>query len=113
MAADGGAQNTILRPPHLRRNPTMTPFTRSRSLAAVATAALLLAVSPAHAQTTPPAAAPAAAPAPAPPPAWTQGRGKEQESSPLHPHLPQLTGTPAKDIPIQYAKLPPGFKIEI
>jgi len=91
----------------------MTPFTRGRTLAAVATAALLLAVAPAHAQTTPPAAAPAAAPAPTPPPAWTQGRSKEQESSPLHPHLPQLTGTPAKDIPIQNAKLPPGFKIEI
>jgi glucose/arabinose dehydrogenase len=91
----------------------MTPFTRGRTLAAVATAALLFAVSPAHAQTTPPTAAPAAAPAPAPPPAWTQGRSKEQESSPLHPHLPQLTGTPAKDIPIQNAKLPPGFKIEI
>jgi glucose/arabinose dehydrogenase len=91
----------------------MTPFTRGRAFATVATAALLLAVSPAHAQTTPPAAAPAAAPAPAAPPAWTQGRSKEQESSPLHPHLPQLTGTPAKDIPIQNAKLPPGFKIEI
>ena len=82
-----------------------------RVLATVATAALLLAVFPAHAQQSPPVAAPAAAPAA--PPAWTQGRNKEQESSPLHPHLPQLTGTPAKDIPIQNVKLPPGFKIEI
>jgi glucose/arabinose dehydrogenase len=94
----------------------MTPFIRGRALATVAVAALLFAISPVQAQTTPPAAAPAAAPAPAAPaapPAWTQGRSKDQENSPLHPHLPALTGTPAKDIPIQNAKLPPGFKIEI
>jgi glucose/arabinose dehydrogenase len=89
----------------------MTPFIPGRVLATLVTAALLLAVSPARAQQSPPVAAPAAAPAA--PPAWTQGRNKEQESSPLHPHLPQLTGTPAKDIPIQNVKLPPGFKIEI
>lgn len=94
----------------------MTVIFRGKWFASAATAALLLAAAPSHAQqTTPPPAAPAAAPAPAPaaPPAWTQGRSKEQESSPLHPHLPALTGTPAKDIPVGNVKLPPGFKIEI
>jgi len=51
--------------------------------------------------------------APAPPPAWQQGRPPELQDSPLHPHVPEITGTPAKDIPIGNAKLPPGFKIEI
>jgi glucose/arabinose dehydrogenase len=51
--------------------------------------------------------------APAAPPAWTQGRPPEAANSPLHPHVPTLIGTPAKDIPIGNVKLPPGFKIEI
>ncbi|HYM01546.1 MAG TPA: PQQ-dependent sugar dehydrogenase [Stellaceae bacterium] len=57
--------------------------------------------------------APQAAPAPAAPPAWQQGRSAEQAESPLHPHVPPLIAAPAKDIPIQNIKLPPGFKIEI
>jgi hypothetical protein len=64
-------------------------------------------IPPAMAQATPPAAVPAA------PPPWTQGRPPEFANSPLHPHIPSLIGTPAKDIPIGNAKLPPGFKIEI
>src|SRR5579863_7337129 len=60
--------------------------------------------------------APQAAPAPATPaapPAWQQGRSAEQAESPLHPHVPPLIAAPAKDIPIQNIKLPPGFKIEV
>ena len=64
-------------------------------------------IPPAMAQATPPAAVPAA------PPPWTQGRPPEFANSPLHPHIPSLIGTPAKDIPIGNVKLPPGFKIEI
>jgi glucose/arabinose dehydrogenase len=59
------------------------------------------------------ASPPAAAPPPAAPPAWQQGRPTDLADSPLHPHVPEITGTPAKDIPVANAKLPPGFKLEI
>ena len=55
----------------------------------------------------PPATAPGA------PPPWKQGMTVEQKDSPLHPNLPNMLGTPAKDIPLINAKLPPGFKIEL
>jgi glucose/arabinose dehydrogenase len=61
----------------------------------------------AMAQAAPPAAAPAG------PPAWKQGQPPALANSPLHPHIPSLIGTPAKDIPIDKITLPPGFKIEI
>jgi glucose/arabinose dehydrogenase len=67
----------------------------------------VVAASPELAQAAP------AAPAPAAPPSWQQGRNKDQEGSTLAPHVPSLLGTPAKEIPIDKAKLPPGFKIEI
>ncbi|MGO8919568.1 MAG: PQQ-dependent sugar dehydrogenase [Stellaceae bacterium] len=97
----------------------MTSRPWGASLAALA--ALALAVAPAAsaapqaaapelAQAAPPASPPAAAPAPPP---WQQGRPADLAESPLHPHLPALIGTPAKDIPLQNATLPPGFKIEI
>jgi len=54
-----------------------------------------------------------AAPAPAATASWQQGRGKEQDNSTLAPHVPSLLGTPAKEIPLDKAKLPPGFKIEL
>ena len=37
----------------------------------------------------------------------------EQKNSPLHPNVPNLLGTPSKDIPLHKAKLPQGFKIEL
>ncbi len=52
-------------------------------------------------------------PLPNPPPAWQQGRRPEQASSTLAPHAPSLTAKPAKDIPLDKVKLPPGFKIEL
>jgi glucose/arabinose dehydrogenase len=61
-------------------------------------------ISSALAQANPPAATP---------PPWTQGRPPEAASSPLHPHVPTLIGTPAKDIPVDKLKLPPGFKVDI
>ena len=59
----------------------------------------------------PPAATASAAPAPAP--SWQQGRSAEQQSSPLHPFAPILTGRPAKDLAIDKLKVPPGFKVEV
>jgi glucose/arabinose dehydrogenase len=97
-----------------------------RCLLAPALACASLAAHVALAQTAPAAApaAPAAAPAPAapaaaapapaaPPPAWQQGRSTEQLSSPLHPFAPHFTGRPAKDLPIDKLKVPPGFKVEV
>jgi glucose/arabinose dehydrogenase len=58
-----------------------------------------------------PAAAKAAAPAA--PPSWQQGRSAEQEKSTLHPFLPNMTGRPAKDLPVDKLKVPAGFKVEV
>ncbi|HXY99555.1 MAG TPA: PQQ-dependent sugar dehydrogenase [Stellaceae bacterium] len=80
------------------------------SLATLAALVLVPGLAASQTQAPPPATPPAAAPAPPP---WQQGRPADLAQSPLHPHLPALIGTPAKDIPLQNAKLPPGFKIEI
>ncbi len=48
-----------------------------------------------------------------PPPAWQQGRPPELATSPLAPHATPPTPKPAKDIPVDKAKLPPGFKLEV
>jgi glucose/arabinose dehydrogenase len=48
-----------------------------------------------------------------PPPPWTQGRSPEQATSSLAPHPQPPAPKPAKDIPIDKIKLPPGFKIEV
>src|SRR4051794_36463242 len=53
-----------------------------------------------------PELAQAAPAAPAAPPSWQQGRSKDQDGSTLAPHVPALLGTPAKEIPIDKAKLP-------
>ena len=74
-----------------------------------ATAALLL-LGSAWAQTPPPAAQPAAA---APPPSWQQGRSAEQDKSSLHPFAIHVTGRPAKELPIDKLRVPPGFKVEV
>jgi glucose/arabinose dehydrogenase len=58
-------------------------------------------------------AAPAAAAAPAPQPAWKQGMPASMASSTLAPLAGKLTVTPADQIPLDRAKLPPGFKAEI
>ena len=60
-----------------------------------------------------PAPAPAPAPAAAPPPAWAQGRPDSLASSPLAPHAPVLTVTPADKIPVDKIKVPDGFKVEL
>jgi glucose/arabinose dehydrogenase len=60
------------------------------------------------------AAAQAQAPAaPAAPPSWQQGRSGEQEKSPLHPFAIEVTGKPAKQLPIDKLKVPAGFKVEV
>src|SRR2546427_7355167 len=48
-----------------------------------------------------------------PPPAWQQGRPPEMSSSPLAPVAAPPTPTPAKDIPVNKLKLPPGFSITV
>jgi hypothetical protein len=50
------------------------------------------------------------APAAAPPP-WQQGRAAEQTSSTLHPFVPQMTGRPASELPLEKLKVPTGFKV--
>ena len=57
--------------------------------------------------------APAPAAAPAAPPSWKQGMTPEQEKSTLHPFAPQMTGRPAKDLPVDKLKVPAGFKVEV
>jgi glucose/arabinose dehydrogenase len=47
------------------------------------------------------------------PPPWQQGRPPELANSPLAPHPQPPAPTPAKDIPIDRVKLPPGFKISV
>jgi glucose/arabinose dehydrogenase len=54
-----------------------------------------------------------AAPAAAPAPAWKQGMAAGQETSPLHPFAPHLTGRPASELPVNKLRVPPGFKIEV
>ncbi len=75
----------------------------------------------AQAPAQPPAAAPAVqaptlgehVPQAAGQPSWMEGMTPEQKNSPLHPNVANMLGHPAKDIPIQNFKLPPGFKIEL
>jgi glucose/arabinose dehydrogenase len=59
-----------------------------------------------------PAALAQQAPAAAPPP-WQQGRAPEQASSTLHPFVPQMTGRPASELPLEKLKVPAGFKVEV
>ncbi|HVI22222.1 MAG TPA: PQQ-dependent sugar dehydrogenase [Myxococcales bacterium] len=47
------------------------------------------------------------------PPSWAQGRPADLASSTLAPHVPMLTATAAKDIPLDRVKLPPGFEIAL
>jgi glucose/arabinose dehydrogenase len=47
------------------------------------------------------------------PPSWKQGQPAELVNSPLAPIAQPPAPTPAKDIPIDAVKLPPGFKISI
>jgi glucose/arabinose dehydrogenase len=56
---------------------------------------------------------PGTAAAPAAPPSWQQGRNPEQESSPLHPFAPHMTGREAKELPVDKLKVPAGFKVEV
>jgi glucose/arabinose dehydrogenase len=46
-------------------------------------------------------------------PAWQQGRPAEAANSPLAPVAAPPTPTPAKDIPVNKLKLPPGFSISV
>ena len=46
-------------------------------------------------------------------PAWKQGQPPEMTTSPLAPIPSPPTPTPAKDIPIDKVKLPPGFSISV
>ena len=56
---------------------------------------------------------PALAQQPAAPPSWAQGRSPEQAASPLAPHSPRLTATPAERIPVDSIRLPEGFRAEL
>src|SRR4051812_31942507 len=56
---------------------------------------------------------PGTAAAPAAPPSWQQGRNPEQDSSPLHPFAPHMTGRSAKELPLDKLKVPAGFKVEV
>jgi glucose/arabinose dehydrogenase len=47
------------------------------------------------------------------PPPWKQGQPAEMANSPLAPHAQPPAPKPAKDIPIDKVKLPPGFKVSI
>jgi glucose/arabinose dehydrogenase len=46
-------------------------------------------------------------------PAWQQGRPPDQATSPLAPIAAPPSPTPAKDIPVNKLKLPPGFSISV
>lgn len=61
----------------------------------------------------PPGAQAAPAAPPAPPPSWQQGRSAEQDSSPLHPFAPILTGRAAAELAVTSLKVPRGFKVEV
>lgn len=77
-------------------------MTRTRRFAVAATFAAML-----------PGAGLAQAPAAAPPPAWAQGRTPEMAASPLAPHAPKMTVTPADQLPIAALRVPAGFKVEV
>lgn len=47
------------------------------------------------------------------PPAWAQGRPADQASSPLQPHPPRMTATPADRIPVSSIRVPDGFQVEL
>jgi glucose/arabinose dehydrogenase len=49
----------------------------------------------------------------APAPAWAQGRPDSMASSPLAPHAPKLTVTPADQVPVSALRVPQGFKVEL
>jgi glucose/arabinose dehydrogenase len=49
----------------------------------------------------------------APPPAWKQGMAAGQETSPLHPFAPHLTGRPSSELPVAKLRVPEGFKVEV
>lgn len=50
---------------------------------------------------------------PAGTPIWKQGMADMGAASPLAPHAPKLTVTPAGDVPVGKIKAPPGFKVEL
>lgn len=47
------------------------------------------------------------------PPAWAQGRPPEMADSPLAPHAPKMTVTPAAEIPLDRLRAPKGFRVEL
>src|SRR6266852_9041056 len=47
------------------------------------------------------------------PPSWQQGKPPAAAESTLHPFPPNLTGRPAKDLPVNKLKVPAGFKVEV
>jgi glucose/arabinose dehydrogenase len=47
------------------------------------------------------------------PPSWQQGKPPAAAESTLHPFPPNLTGRPAKDLPVDKLKVPAGFKVEV
>jgi glucose/arabinose dehydrogenase len=49
----------------------------------------------------------------APPPGWQQGRPDSMNASPLAPHAPKLTATPADQVPTTSLRVPAGFKVEL
>jgi len=51
--------------------------------------------------------------APPAPPAWQQGRPDSMAASPLAPHAPKMTMTPADRLPVDALKVPEGFKVEL
>jgi len=58
-------------------------------------------------------ALPGIAAAQQPPPAWAQGRPAEMTNSPLAPHAPRLTVTPADQVPVASLRVPQGFRVEL
>src|SRR6266852_2887340 len=47
------------------------------------------------------------------PPSWQQGKPPAAAESTLHPFPPNLTGRPAKELPVNKLKVPAGFKVEV
>jgi glucose/arabinose dehydrogenase len=52
-------------------------------------------------------------PAASPPPSWQQGKPPTMSESTLHPFAIEMTGKPAKDLPVSKLKVPAGFKVEV
>ncbi|WP_187830274.1 PQQ-dependent sugar dehydrogenase [Siccirubricoccus phaeus] len=50
---------------------------------------------------------------PAPAPGWAQGRPDSMAASPLAPHAPKLTATPAAQLPTASLRVPQGFRLEV